>query len=249
MPDWRAREWEAFGRSDPYFGVLTAPRFRDVAIDDVARAEFFATGEADVRQTMDAMRQLVGESFAVGRVLDFGCGVGRLTLPLGRRATTVTGVDVSASMVSEARANCARAGMSNVEFLDCSAGLDDVIGPFDFIHSLIVFQHIPPAEGYRLLEELLARLAPSGSGMLHFTFARIAPLHQRIIQGIRRSSRAVHRVLNLVQGRPFQTPLMAMYEYDLARIIRTLHAHGCRRTSGWFTDHGGHLGIAICFAR
>ena len=33
--------WREFGRSDPYFGVLSVDRFRAKNLDDAAMAEFF----------------------------------------------------------------------------------------------------------------------------------------------------------------------------------------------------------------
>ena len=40
------REWERFGASDPYFGVLTNDRFKVAHIDQTARDDFFSSGEA-----------------------------------------------------------------------------------------------------------------------------------------------------------------------------------------------------------
>ena len=93
MTDWRTREWEAFGRIDPYFGVLAQPQFRSTALDESSRAAFFELGEREVRETLATMRQLVGGEFPIERALDFGCGVGRLTIPLAKACTTVVGVN------------------------------------------------------------------------------------------------------------------------------------------------------------
>src|ERR1043165_6842382 len=86
MTDWRAREGEEFGRIDPYFGVLAQPQFHSTALDASSREEFFELGAAEIRDTLDTMRQLVGDDLRIERALDFGCGVGRLTIPLPRGA-------------------------------------------------------------------------------------------------------------------------------------------------------------------
>jgi 23S rRNA (uracil1939-C5)-methyltransferase len=49
-------------------------------------------------------------------VLDLFCGLGNFTLSLGRRAATVVGVDGDAALVSKARANALRNGLTNTDF-------------------------------------------------------------------------------------------------------------------------------------
>ena len=39
------RTWEKIARSDPYYGVLTADRFRSGQLNDDSKAEFFRSGE------------------------------------------------------------------------------------------------------------------------------------------------------------------------------------------------------------
>lgn len=247
--DWRGDEWDRWGRSEPYFGVVSHPELRADRIDDEAREKFFRGGEIEIEDTMAAMREVVGPGFRTGRVLDFGCGVGRLTIPLARRSTHVTGVDVSPAMMAEARANCARAGVTNVEFHPSEPGFPSLTGGFDFVHSSIVFQHIPTQLGYRLLEDLLDQLGPAGAGMLHFTFARRASLPKRLAHRARRSSRLAHRLLNLVQRRSFGAPLMAIFEYDANRLLQILQRRGFDRIGGRLTDHDGCIGLMLAFAR
>ncbi len=250
MSDWRADDWETLGRADPYYGVLSDPKFHAGALNDAARAEFFASGESEVQATLATARDLLGRrELRLNRVLDFGCGVGRLTIPLARAATRVLGVDASAGMIDEARRNCAAFGVSNADFLHSAAGVDAVDGHFDFVHSYIVLQHIPPEIGYPIIDGLVARVAPDGVGMLHFTFARRASALRRLAQKLRRSSRFVHRAANVAQGSPAAAPLIAMFEYDIGRVLATVQGAGFERIGGRLTDHGGHLGIVLFFAR
>jgi 23S rRNA (uracil1939-C5)-methyltransferase len=50
------------------------------------------------------------------RVLDLFCGLGNFTLPLARKAGSVTGVEGDAALVQRARDNAQRNGVGNVEF-------------------------------------------------------------------------------------------------------------------------------------
>ena len=58
------------------------------------------------------------------RVLDLFCGLGNFTLPLSRRALSVTGVEGDAALVARARSNAARNGAANADFV-----VDDLFEP------------------------------------------------------------------------------------------------------------------------
>jgi len=88
---WAARTWRPFGRVDPYYGVLSNEQFRADRLDATALEAFFQTGEDHVAWTIGSIRRLVAPEFEARRVLDFGCGVGRLVLPFARRASEEIG--------------------------------------------------------------------------------------------------------------------------------------------------------------
>jgi 2-polyprenyl-3-methyl-5-hydroxy-6-metoxy-1,4-benzoquinol methylase len=132
-------QWHRLGTYDPYWAVLPYADKRGGQWD---RAEFFATGEAEVENTF-ARLQALHLTARPGRALDFGCGVGRLTRALARRFSNVVGVDISAPMLAEARA----AGqLSNIEFiLNQRSDLNTLDSDsFDFIYSNVVLQHMIP---------------------------------------------------------------------------------------------------------
>ena len=54
---------------------------------------------------------------AASTVLDIGCGVGFLTLPLARESKSAQGIDINAGSIRYARANASQNGIGNVEFL------------------------------------------------------------------------------------------------------------------------------------
>jgi SAM-dependent methyltransferase len=97
------------------------------------------------------------------RVLEIGCGIGRMTRPLARRFAAVVGLDVSEEMVRQAREHLA--GFAGVEIRlgsgDDLAGLDDA--SFDFVFSYLVLQHVPDADiARRYLREAGRVLKPGG---------------------------------------------------------------------------------------
>src|SRR5690348_8156867 len=108
-------EWEAWGARDPYYGVITLPKFRSAALTPETRAEFFRSGHDHVAHVLATIRTHIDPAFAPQRVLDFGCGVGRVLIGLADIAPEIVGVDVSPSMLAEARRNCDEQGGSHVK--------------------------------------------------------------------------------------------------------------------------------------
>ncbi len=236
---------------DPYYAVLNSEENRLVNLPE-SREQFHQTGAKDIGSVVSDIRAWIDPAFAPVRTLDFGCGVGRLVLPLARLSKCVLGVDISEVMLRKARKNVVEAGLNNATFMTSEAFFEqggDEGGPFDFIHSYIVLQHIPPAAGLWFTEHLIRRLCIGGVGALHFTYARHAPLYRRLIHRIRRSVNPLNILVNAVQRRPLSEPMMPMYEYELPSLLNLVNRLGCESVHARFHDHGGHLGIMLIFQR
>ncbi len=70
----------------------------------------------DINDAMVAAAMDLLQPLATDTVLDLFCGLGNFTLPLGRRAGRVVGVEGDAALVQRARANGARNGVANADF-------------------------------------------------------------------------------------------------------------------------------------
>jgi tRNA/tmRNA/rRNA uracil-C5-methylase (TrmA/RlmC/RlmD family) len=90
-------------------------KFRKENIEE-NRKEFFESGAEVVSGVIDMAVRHFGQ-FNLGSALDFGSGVGRLTIPLAQRFKTVVGVEISAAVISEAQRNCQSFAVWNVEFV------------------------------------------------------------------------------------------------------------------------------------
>lgn len=240
--------WEQFGEQDPYFGVLSHDRFRQASREGAAREEFFASGEAHVERIFSIIRQHLDPEFSPRRALDFGCGVGRLVLPFARRVPQVMGIDVSEGMLREARRNCEEAAVHNVQFARSDDQLSGLTGRYDFIHSFIVFQHIPVERGERIAQQLLDRLAEGGIAALHFTYGQHLPAAHRLLQWARSSLPLVNLAVNAAKGRPLRYPHMQMNAYRLNRLFHLFRAGGCHQILVYFSTHGAFHGVFL-FAR
>src|SRR6266852_4183437 len=165
-------DWEEWGRRDPYFGVITDPKFRSGKINEDAKREFLASGESHVHSVLSTIRKHIDPGFEPRTVLDFGCGVGRLLIPFAKVAEDVVGLDVSPSMLQEARRNCGEQRLHNVRLLRSDDDLSTLTGEFNLIHSCIVFQHIPVERGRALFSKLLGHLCAGGVGAIQLTYSK-----------------------------------------------------------------------------
>ena len=242
------RDWEAFGKRDPYFAVLTAPEFHG-ALTGSAREKFFASGKNHIDTIFAIIRERLDSTFAPQSALDFGCGVGRLLIPLAERCSQVTGVDVSASMLAEARRNCDDAGLSNVQLVDGDDDLSRINGRFDFVHTYIVLQHIPVARGERIVQRLASMIGPGGVGVIHvpYTTGRLSFVG-RALYWSRMNVPGAKAFLNLAKRRAPDAPVMQMNAYSVTRVIDLLRDAGCSEIHVRFSDHDGARG-ALLFAR
>ena len=242
-------DWQAWGERDPYFGVLTHDRFRRAQLTPESLEAFFRIGREELGEILTDCRRHVGE-LSLRRTLDFGCGVGRLLIPLAQQSESCVGVDISAGMLEEAARNCAKFGCRNVRLVRELGEIPAVEGGFSFVHCYIVLQHIAPRRGLGLLGALLERLEPGGAAALHLTYARsryaynfgAQPPVRRVLREL---GRPLARLAHRLRG---GDPAMPMHPYDLNRVLFLVQQHGMESGGFRLTDHAGNLG-AILFLR
>ncbi|MEA2165491.1 MAG: hypothetical protein QOK37_3618 [Thermoanaerobaculia bacterium] len=224
VKDDRSADWEELARREPYFALLSDDGALEVAGNTSATAAFFDAGETDIEALLSAIKSLFGHAPALARVLDFGCGAGRLTLPLARRANHVVACDIAPAILDHARANAEKAGLHNVTFIgneQLSAS-----GPFDFICSLLVFEHIPTANGYEALRILMTLLAPGGVATLHIPLRRPIDSLRRLVNFRSLPENRTRGVIRHVQRRTAERTTRS--EYEERSILRCIEAAGAR---------------------
>lgn len=98
------------------------------------------------------------------RVLDVGCGVGRWSRELARRGARVTGVDLSATMIEEARRRAEADGVGGrCRFQVADLSALDLGERFPLALGVTVLQHIlDPARLREAVHRLASHLAPAG---------------------------------------------------------------------------------------
>jgi len=154
--------WREYGESEPFWSVSTNEQFR--AGSAAAHLEsLYASGQATADSVMAALCRNGAAIERIEHCLDFGCGVGRITLALAQRFRKVSGLDISEGHLREARKRAASRGIRNASFRAYSS-LDEIasLPSYDLLVSFIVLQHNPPPVIRETLRRLLARLNPNG---------------------------------------------------------------------------------------
>ncbi|MEJ2709458.1 MAG: methyltransferase domain-containing protein [Anaerolineales bacterium] len=100
------------------------------------------------------------------RVLEIGCGTGTLTTMMAARGATVTGIDASPAMLSEAEKKVTQQNLAErvkLKFMDATLiGERFAEASFDLIVSTLVFSELPADEQRFVLEACRKLLAPEG---------------------------------------------------------------------------------------
>lgn len=161
-PGWQERmqrDWDARARENPraYINWPQVPNEQQA---------FLASGRADYAAFVTPFLQKMNFDPRGKRMLEIGCGIGRLAHCFVRDFAHYTGVDVSPEMIAQARA----AQIPRAEFHSVSGGgLEQIPGAsMDFVFSFAVFQHVPDrAAILNYVRETARVLRPGGLFRLH----------------------------------------------------------------------------------
>jgi SAM-dependent methyltransferase len=152
------RDWDDRARSNAKWFINTFKL-------EQSEAEFDETGRRDVASAvLDKLDQIASKRDPRQlRLLEIGCGIGRMTKFLAQSFGEVYATDVSPEMIERARQRLT--GLENVR-LYTTNGVDLADLPddyFDIVFSMRVFQHIPSGAVIRAnLDEAYRKLKPGG---------------------------------------------------------------------------------------
>lgn len=142
------KTWEKLGKDDPLWAILSWDEKRGNKWDI---DEFIETGKSQVDEVVTEIEKL-GIDPSTKSVLDFGCGVGRVTQNFAKRFKKATGVDISSPMIENARK------INKISNCDFVLNQREDLSRFenasvDVIFSVMVLQHNRPHIARRYIEE------------------------------------------------------------------------------------------------
>jgi SAM-dependent methyltransferase len=155
--------WSHLGAVRPHYSVLTNKQFLPESIDEEAIERFYASGLAEAL-TIESILSRHGFADPESKVcVEYGCGLGRVTLALAKMFKSVQAYDISANHLELAGRRAADAKIGNIVFhLCCADRVIENLKACDFFYSRIVLQHNPPPVIRELIVAALNSLRERG---------------------------------------------------------------------------------------
>jgi SAM-dependent methyltransferase len=157
--------WAKAGASEPYWSVL-GEKFLSGRWNE-NRDDFYKSGVDDTKFLVALLRRVGRSPEDVKRVVDFGCGVGRITIPLARTFANVVAIDISQMHLDLAKQYANAAELSNIGFL---LATPDNIMPatgYDLWFSRLVLMHNPPPVIGAILRQAFEGLVSNGAAIVY----------------------------------------------------------------------------------
>ncbi len=213
--------WNVLAELDPLWTILSEPGKK---FGKWNPAEFFSTGEREAHRVLE-MCKSHGIDVTFDRLLDFGCGVGRMTRGFSHAFQSCTGLDVSEKMISLAKAH--NADRANCTFIASDAAkLPFESGTFDFVFTVLVLQHLPTKKAILEYVAEFIRVVKDG-GVISFQLPIAVPVRRRI--QLRRRLWAVLALLGVPKSWLFMRAGLAPIQINgIARnsVEKFISSHG-----------------------
>ena len=153
------QSWEHLGDTRAHHSVLTSKDFLPDSLEQNIGA-FWKSGENEVKEIEAILKRHNLNIEEVKTAVEYGCGVGRVTVPLSKRVRAMHAYDISRPHLDYAKEH-ANEESATINFHLVSDPLGK-LQPCDLFYSRIVFQHNPPPIIYKLIENAMEALNPGG---------------------------------------------------------------------------------------
>ncbi|MCH7401644.1 class I SAM-dependent methyltransferase [Belliella kenyensis] len=242
--------WKTFGKDDPYYGVLSDPKYKTENLTGESIREFFQTGEEYVQETSKRIEENFSFQISSASILDFGCGVGRLAIPFARQTEQpVVGIDISSDIIAKAKEHAYALDCKNLEFIVYDGIKLPELPTFDLVNSYIVLQHIEKKRGLLIIDELIQKVKIGGIAHIQITHGHKLPLHTYLNFFLRTKVSLYNFLYSSLKHRRFNSePVMQMNLYHKSSLHQLFSKYS-NEIIEVPTDHGGFIGSFFMFRR
>jgi ubiquinone/menaquinone biosynthesis C-methylase UbiE len=147
------RSWELLAQHDPLQVVLSKGKLHAKWQLD----EFLSTGEAEIDWAFNQANKAKILPSKINLAVDLGCGPGRLSGAIAKRANKVIGIDISTTMLTEAKRMYSN---SNIQFQSSFKTIGS--SSVDLVYCTFVLQHLTQFQRQRYFKEIARVLKPKG---------------------------------------------------------------------------------------
>jgi 2-polyprenyl-3-methyl-5-hydroxy-6-metoxy-1,4-benzoquinol methylase len=156
--------WSNYGSGEAYWSVLTDKKYLNKNRNQKHLNMFYETGKSNVLIIENTLRRCgVWEELNKKDCLEYGCGIGRVTIHLANLFRNITALDISKGHLDLARQKINKLNIKNVNLRKIET-FDDLkqLPKYDFIFTVIVLQHNPPPIIAAIIETLFLLLKTNG---------------------------------------------------------------------------------------
>jgi SAM-dependent methyltransferase len=221
----RHRSFDRFASQEPYFSILTDPKFLRDRLTPEAERQFFSSGEAIVAWMLGVIDAGLVPQFAPMSTLEYGCGIGRLALPLARRPGSVTAVDRSPSMLALARQEADRRGLGHIVF-QTPAEVFTAKRTFDLVVCYHVLQRLVRHEALALMRQLFGLVGPGSVGVFQWPYRAGDQGLIGAARWLRERVPGVNAVVNRLRHKPADDPFIPTHTFELNEGLAVLDDAG-----------------------
>lgn len=154
--------WQFLGKEEPFWSVCTHDKFKKIHLKG-NESDFYQSGRVELEKLINMLNRNGLDSSSFKSCLEYGCGLGRVTVWLAQKFEQVLGCDISASHLSIAKQIIEQNRIQNISLKQINTFQDiEKLDKVDAIFSVIVLQHNPPPLIAEILRMLLRLLKPNG---------------------------------------------------------------------------------------
>jgi SAM-dependent methyltransferase len=151
--EWRLKSWDEMAKENALAAIMTTPEMLEtVELSDERLQAFFARGRELFARNIEPLPP-------TGRIVEYGCGAGRILSAVAGLGRDCAGIDISETMIELCRKFVPQADLHVLK--DGRSGLQD--GCASLVYSYAVVQHIRLLSDYVVaFDEMCRLLAPGG---------------------------------------------------------------------------------------